>query len=154
VLITAMTKKWLYLSLWHIGLTNLPEGRFRHRRLTSNEANKRIEQARRVDHLLCVSHDDLLVPHKKSEPTRHAELCAMLSRCFGISLRTRDFLHAEKEGRKTFYSTQPLECATVDPTHELLVISCSYRIKDKRRKPSLAFAIDPDSVTFHLFESV
>jgi len=57
-----------------------PEGDFRRRRITADEAKRLLDQARRKKRLLCVSKDDLLACDKDWERLCHDEFRAALKK--------------------------------------------------------------------------
>jgi hypothetical protein len=69
----------LFVSFWNVSLSNLPEGIFTRRRLSSDKAKALIEQARQHDTLMCVSGEDLFAPYCKRAAEKHEELRDVLS---------------------------------------------------------------------------
>lgn len=146
----------LFLSFWHIALENLPLGRFAHRRIAPEEARECIAQARKDAALACCSQDDLLAPYRKDKRDDHRAMCKVLTKHFGIALKLRDFMTPPDENGS--YTTFPLQFAKATGRNRLLVVTCMYMLADRRKKKS-AFLwrdmeIDPESVRFHLFESL
>jgi hypothetical protein len=147
-----MTAGNLFVSFWNICLDNLPEGGFARRRVSAADAKGYIEEARRNNLLLCVTDDDLLAPYRKRERKQHKELCDVLEEHFGISLPLSDF--AGKAGDDGLYFINPLRCVQVTGGNRLLVVTCSYTRSKKKTKEPLSLEIAPDSVEFHLIESI
>lgn len=89
----------LFVSVWHIGLENLPEDTFVHRRLMHDEAKRLIEEARHAGTPCCASHDDLFAPYENRERRNHQKLCRVLGEQCGITLTLEDFaIRDEIEG--------------------------------------------------------
>ncbi len=152
-ILTRMNSGSLYVSFWKVGLPNLPEGIFRRRRLSFDEAKALIEEARQRDALMCVCDEDLLAPYYKRAREKHEELRDVLSEHFGIHLTIDDFTHKHESEEGNSYHVAPLATAKVGDEGRLLVITCYY-VKEKRptgRMPP--FEIDPESVEFIIFES-
>lgn len=146
----------LFLSFWHIALENLPLGSFAHRRIAPEEARECIAQARKDAVLACCSQDDLLAPYRKDRRDDHKAMCKVLTKHFGITLKLRDFMTPPDENGS--YTTFPLQFAKTTGGNRLLVVTCMYMLPERRKKKS-AFPwrdmeIDPESVRFHLFESL
>ena len=76
----------LFVSFWHLGLENIPEGTFTHRRVSAEVAKQMIDEARSSGRLRGVSQDDLLAPHKEHEAENHKALCRVLGEHHGIAL--------------------------------------------------------------------
>jgi len=146
----------LFVSFWHIELENLPVGSFIHRRIAPEDARESIAQARKDGALACCSQDDLLAPYHKDRRDDHKEMCKVLAKRYGIALTLRDFMTPPDESGS--YTTFPLQFANVRGRNSLLVVTCMYmspeRRKPKSALPSLNLEIDPESVRFHLFESL
>jgi hypothetical protein len=154
-----MSETTLFLSFWDICLSNLSEGNFSHRRLSSSQAQTLIAQAQKVDSLLCVSEADLLAPHHQWEAQNHRELCGVLEQHYGITLTLKDFMMSDEEDG--LYSTSPLQIAQIRGESKLLVITCNYSMKKEQvaREASAIdvddwFVVAPDSVEFHLIEAI
>lgn len=144
----------LVVSFWHIGLENLPEGRFQHRSVKPKEAKRLIDKARKARALDGASQDDLFAPYHKHEKGNHAKLCRVLHEHYGIGLSLKDFVLKLVDDGRPSYSIRPLLLAEVEGSNRLLVVSCHYVMAEHRKKARLDFNIAPDSVTFHLFESI
>ena len=142
----------LFLSFWNICLDNLPEGAFARRRITPEEAARCIEKAQERKALVCLSADDLLAPYRKRQLDNHKEMCHVLDEHFGIALAVRNFLTKSD----ALFFAKPLGLVRVDANHSLLVITCMYTLPERRRASSgfPKFRVDPDSVEFHLFQSL
>jgi hypothetical protein len=153
-----MKSRRLFLSFWDITLENLPEGNFRRRRLSPAEAKSCILEARRKKELVCVVDKDLLAPYRQIERSQQEELCAVLTKHYGIPLTLRHFLDRfEHEGKRT-YTVMPQIVAQVQHDNRLLVVTCRFALKSNlkelwRTKRRLGEA-DPATVEFHLFEAV
>ena len=144
----------LVVSFWHIGLENLPESRFHHQSVTAKKAKQLIDKARTARTLQGVSEDDIFAPYHKQEKDNHTKLCRVLDEHYGIRLSLKDFVMNLEDGGRPSYSIRPLQFATVTRSSRLLVVSCHYVMTERRKKGRLEFDIAPDSVTFHLFESI
>jgi hypothetical protein len=146
----------LFLSFWHIALENLPLGSFVHRRIAPEEARECIARARKDAALACCSADDLLAPYRKDRRDDHRAMCRVLTKHFGIALKLLDFMTPPDENGS--YTTFPLQFAKASGGNRLLVVTCMYMLPNRKKKKS-AFPwrdmeIDPESVRFHLFESL
>jgi hypothetical protein len=144
----------LFLSFWHIELSNLPVGVLEHRRLAPEEAKALIGAARQHNSLLCLSTADLLAPYQKHEMARYEELCAVLDRSFGIPLDIDDFFSKTVHEGNSFHMTNPLNCVQVSEGNPLLVVTCSYSMADDTAEDEhMGFVVCPDSVEFCLFSA-
>jgi hypothetical protein len=144
----------LFVSYWEIGLENLPEGRFVHRRITAADAKRAITGARREKRLVCVAGKDILAPYRKHERKNHEALSGVLTQQFGIPLTLRDFVSTFKDDDgHDRYSLKPLVCVKVQSPDRLLVITCCYTLAKRTKRDPSPFTIAPDTVEFHLFES-
>jgi len=144
----------LSVSFWHVGLENIPEGSFVHRRVTPEQAKRLIEEARHADTLLCASHDDLLAPYNEHQRRKHEALCRVLGEHPGIGLSFEDFVVKDTIDGEGSFTIQPLALVEVDGPNRLMIVNCHYVMSNERKRGTLAFDIDPESVTFHLFEAV
>lgn len=143
----------LFVSFWNICLENLPEGTFRHRRLTAGDAKLLVEEARRENKLLGVTREDLLAPYRKKERSNHDALRRMLAKHFGIVLALRDFTSNYEADGESCYSMNPLNCVSVAGEDRLLVVTCCYTLDKKSTRKPFGFKIAPTTVEFHQFES-
>jgi len=143
----------LFVSFWSICLENLPEGIFRHRRLTAGDAKLLVEEARRENRLLGVTQDDLLAPYHKKERSNHDALRRVLANHFGIVLALRDFVSKFEADGKSCYSMNPLNCRSVTGRDRLLVVTCCYALNKRSTRKPFSFKIAPTTVEFHQFES-
>lgn len=143
----------LHVSFWHLGLENVPEGNFVHRRLTPEQARRLIEEARQAGILGCVSHDDLLAPYRAREKRNHDALRRVLGEQYGIALSFEDFVVEDKIDGEDISTIQPLALVEIDGSNRLMVVNCHYVMVNEAKKGTLDFDIDPESVTFHLFEA-
>jgi hypothetical protein len=141
----------LYLSFWHVCLENFPEATFVHRRITPNEAKRRIERAQKQEALLCLSRDDLLAPYRQHQRENHDTLCKVLKKHFDIALTLRDFTSRDGDGKDASYFINPLNCCQIHGKDQLLIVNCAFGLR-KRRHNTLAFDIWPTTVTFHVVE--
>lgn len=142
----------LYVSFWNVCLENLPEGTFRRRAISFEEAKRSITLARERGSLLCVSEDDLLSPRHKKELKDHKDLIDVLIEHFGITLSLEDFL---SDGSGDGYCINPLNCVGISGDNKLLVVTCSYVCShENQQNKRLKFLIEPASVGFHLIEAV
>lgn len=149
-----MNEKTLSISFWDICLDNLPEGGFRHRRITPEDAKLCIDQARQEGNLLCLSHADLAAPYQKREAEKHEALCRVLGGHFGITLSLEEFF-SKDETSDGLYFGNPLSLVQVAADSRLLVVTCNYVFaKEKTATEFPAFDIAADTVTFHLLEAV
>ncbi|HMJ16541.1 MAG TPA: type II toxin-antitoxin system HicB family antitoxin [Polyangiaceae bacterium] len=147
----------LFVSFWHITLSNLPVGCFVHRRISAEQARALIQTARDAGTLSCVSKADLLAPERKRAAEQQDELLQVLAQHYGIALSFDDFLSSldaegeEDVGRQV---TRPLDLVAVTGSGRLMVIDCHYEWPEQRKPRELKFEIAPDTVTFHLFETI
>lgn len=147
-------KGQVFLSFEDICLSNLPEGKFFHRRITAEEARGLVEQARHDDRLLCVSGDDLLAPYEEDNTEKQKNLCRVLTEHFGMPLSIRDFMSSMEHEGEPLYSTAPLQCVQVEGEDRLLIVTCHYSMERGKKGAFPAFTIIPESVAFHLIKSV
>lgn len=141
----------LFVSFWNIALDNFPEGTFRHRRLSPDEAKSLVSEARELGVLFGASQNDLLAPYKEREKANQKALCQTLEEHFGITLSLGDFMIEDEEDGKPGYMTRPLQLAEIRGASRLLVVNCHYTMS---QGPGLEFDVYPPSVTFHLFEAI
>ena len=164
-----MNLRTTYLSFWNVELSNLPEGTFRRRPLSRDDARSVIDSARNARKLLCVAKDDLGAPYGERARERHEQLCAALRDHVGIEIQLRDFF-----GRDC---ATPLCVAEVNEQCNLLVVDCTYTMDmdapggavpddnpvsaesfdAKSRtlaKGMLQMRIAPDSIKFSVFERI
>jgi hypothetical protein len=146
-----MSTGHLFLSFWDICLDNLPEGNFARRRILAADAKQQIEQARRQGRLLCLSEDDLVAPYHAHKRDNHAALCCLLESDFGIPLNLEDFIPEHTHGSDSFYSVLPLNGVRVQGSDRMLVVNCSYRL---RESSLLDLELDPATAEFHLIEAI
>jgi hypothetical protein len=149
-----MNAGMLFVSLWNLCLENLPEGDFRRRRITADEAKRLLDQARREKRLLCVSKDDLLACDKDWERLCHDEFRAALKKHCGIALSFKDFTMADESDGKSYSSITPLVCVEIKDEDRLLIATCGYAMDRKRSRDALTFSINPASLNFHLIEAM
>ena len=147
----ASKAKQLFVSFWHVGLENIPEGTFVHRRLAVSQAKQMIDAARSDETLACVSHDDLLAPYHEDERRKHDELCEVLREHHGVALSFEDFLLEDQDDET--HMVRPLVFADIGEGNRLLIVNCHYALASERQKGALEFEIAVDSVTFHLLEA-
>ncbi len=146
----------LFVSFWQLSLENIPEGTFVHRRVPPEEAKQLIEAAQQAGALRCGSQEDLLAPYNKRERNKHKKLCRTLGKHYGIALSLQDFMledNDEEDGSKG-YTTYPLMLAQVEGSNRLMIVNCHYVLAKKQKKSKIKFDVEPQSVTFHLFEAV
>lgn len=143
----------LSVSFWHVGLENIPEGNFMHRLVMPERAKRLIEEARHAGTLFCASHDDLLAPCNEREKQNHEALCRVLGEHYGIAFTFEDFVVKHEIDGEDSFSIQPLSLVEIDGPNRLMIVNCHYVMRNERKRGSLAFEIDPESVTFHLFEA-
>lgn len=144
----------LFVSFWHVGLGNIPEGTFTHRLVPAADARSLIEEARAAGLLSCASHDDLFAPYHKQERRRHKELRRVLRAQYDIALSLNDFTLGDEFGDEAGVTLRPLVLASIARSAALLVVNCHYIMSSNRKKKRLKFNVDPESVTFHLFEAM
>jgi hypothetical protein len=142
----------LFVSFWHLGLENIPEGTFTHRRVSPERAKQMIDDARGSGSLRGVSHDDLLAPHKEHEAENHKALCHELAEHHGIALSVEDFLLEDDVEDERGYTIHPLQFAKVEEDSRLLIVNCHYTLASKHEQGALKFEVSPGSISFHLFE--
>lgn len=143
----------LFITLWRIGLENLPEGTFTRRRIAPHDAKLLIGGARRTKRLMCVSDDDILAPHHQHTRDNHEALCKVLSKDFGIPLLPQDFASPFEHEGETLFSVNPLSLVKVQGRNQLLVITCHFTWEPGVKSKRPLFSIASDTVSFHLFES-
>ena len=143
----------LFVSFWHLGLGNIPEGAFTHRRVSSEQAKQMIDEARSSGNLRGVSQGDLLAPHGTHEAENHKALCRALGEHHGIALSIKDFVLKDEFEDDGGYTIHPLQFAAIDDQSRLMVVNCHYEMAPRQKKGALKFDVSPDSVTFHLFEA-
>jgi hypothetical protein len=144
----------VYLSFWDICLDNLPEGTFRHRRITADDARHCIERAREENKLLCVADADLAAPFKKRESQNHEELCSVLRGHLGITLSLEDFFSKDDQEDEALYFVNPLNCVQIHADAQLLVITCAYILsKEQPASAAPVFDIDRETIEFHIIEA-
>ncbi len=143
----------LSVSFWHVGLENIPEGDFMHRRVMPEQAKRLIEEARHAGTLFCASHDDFLAPYNEREKRNHEALCRVLGEQYGIALSFEDFVVKDKIDGEDSFTVRPLALVEIDGSNRLMIVTCHYVMSNERKRGTLAFDIDPESVTFHLFEA-
>jgi hypothetical protein len=144
----------LFVSFWNLCLENLPEGSFVHRRVAPDDARRLIDEARRAGTLSGVSQEDLFAPYKKRDKRDHGTLCHVLGKHHGIALSLGDFVMSAEDEGEHYHSIHPLQLVEVGDASRLLVVSCYYSLPQERKRGALDFDIDPESVTFHLFEAI
>src|SRR5438105_2277663 len=137
----------LYISFWKICLENLPEGRFSHRRISAEDAKRLIKQAQKEKRLLCASEADLLASYRERECERHESFCKVLKKHFGIALTLKDFTMRFEDEKGPGFCINPLNCFQIRGKDQLLIVSCSFGMRDKTIKDRLVFKIEPRSVT-------
>jgi len=143
----------LFVSFWHVGLENIPEGMFTHRRVPTDVAKQMIDEARSSGSLRGVSQDDLLAPHEEHEAENHKALCRVLREHHGIALSIKDFVFKDEFEDGGGYTIHPLQFAEIDTTSPLMIVNCHYEMAPRQKKGALKFEVSPDSITFHLFEA-
>ena len=150
-----MQSSRLFLSFWNLGLDNLPEGTFTHRRITSTEARRLIDTARQAKSLLCVSQDDLVAPYHQREGKQHEALRRELKDKCGIALLLEDFLTPE-DPADGYRIINPLACVELRGDDRLMVVTCAYVLAEDTSALvdiETAFTIDPTTIAFHLIEA-
>ena len=144
----------MFLLFEDICLCNLPEGTFSHRRIAAEEARELVNQARRNETLLCVSDKDLFAPYKERDTEKNQDLCKVLTGHFGIPLSVENFMTSIEHEGETLYSTAPLQCVQIEGEDRLLIVTCHYSMERMKEGAYPDFTIIPESVAFHLIESV
>ena len=147
----------LYLSLWHLCLDNLPQGRFERGVISADDARTMIRDARTDKTVLCVSRDDLLAPYRTRERRRHEELCELLRIRYNFDIRFEDFLTTFDDDGASVQSIMPLEAVELRPEERLLIVTCNYRLIDKTDDHvdlEDRFSLAADSVGFHLITAL
>lgn len=149
-----MKERTLFVSFWHLCLDNLPNGNFRHRVVSPEDARQYVAEARQAERLIGVSNDDLIAPYRKQELEKHRDLCRVLENHFSIALSMEDFCTQSGEGKDVMYHVWPLILARIEADTRLLIVTCNYALdKPPTQEEGINFTIAPDSVTFHLIES-
>jgi hypothetical protein len=143
----------LFVWFWHLGLENIPEGTFTHRRVSAEVAKQMIAEARSSGSLRGVSQDDLLAPHEEHEAENHKALCRVLGEHHGIALSIKDFVFKDELEDGRGYTIHPLQFAEIDTTSPLMIVNCHDEMASRQTKGALKFEVSPDSITFHLFEA-
>ena len=143
----------MFVSFWHIGLENIPEGTFTHRSVSPEQAKQMIDDARSSGSLRGVSQDDLLAPYNKHEVVNHKALCRVLSEHYGLALSIKDFVLKDELEDDGGYTIHPLQFAEIDDQSRLMVVNCHYEMASRQKEGALKFDVSPDSITFHLFEA-
>jgi hypothetical protein len=149
-----MPEAALFVSFWDVGLENIPEGTFAHRLLSPATARAMIEAARAAGRLCGASDDDLFAPEQERELRQHEELRRVLAEHHDIALKVDDFLMLDDGDEGFEPPLRPLALVDFDAQNRLLVIDCQYELARGQPPSALQFNIDPESVTFHLFEAV
>jgi hypothetical protein len=144
----------LFLSFWNIGLENIPEGALLHRLLAPADAKAAIDAARASGNLRCASDEELFAPELEHERLQHEELCRVLTRHYGIALTLDDFCDEDEIDGDRVSILRPLVLADFEAPHRLLVVDCSYVPVRRESTRPLQLDLDPESVTFHLFETL
>ena len=150
-----MNFRTLYVSFWHICLSNLPIGQFGRRCLPATEARTLIADAREARTLVCATAHDLLAPYEKRERQRHEELCAVLQDRYGMAISIDDFLGCPDADDPDLAFSLPLNVLEVGRDSHLLVVDCLYHMNGAmRREPdgTVHFKVASDSVSFTLIE--
>jgi hypothetical protein len=142
----------LFVSFWDICLDNLPDGPFRRRRITPENAKNSIEQARRENRLVGVSDDDLLAPYRQRERGKHDALRRVLEEQFGIALSFEDFVSKDETDPDGLCSIRPLSLVELTEDSQLLVVTCLYMLRNNE-KHLPGFEPDPESVKFSVIEA-
>lgn len=148
-----MNSEKLYVSFWHICLDNLPEGTFKHSKITLGKARRLIERTRAENTLFCVSDDDLLAPYHKKARDDHEALAQILTNHYGIMLSLEDFC-GKTDGDESLYFITPLNCVQVQDQDRLMVVTCDYTLTGSGADLRSRFNLEPTTVEFHLFEAM
>ena len=139
----------LIVSFWEIGLSNFPEGTFSHRKLPSDEAVRLINEAKETGKVAFTTEADIGAPYRKRELGNTKELAGVLAGHFGIKVAISDFFSDVGDGMT---SALPASLYDIRPDRPMLVVSCHY-VRDREiSDDDLGMSVEPDSVTFHLFE--
>ena len=77
-----------------------------------------------------------------------------MERCQGRAESIKDFVIKFNDGGRSSHSIRPLQLVQIERSTRLLVVSCHYVMAERQKRGRLDFDIAPDSVTFHLFESI
>jgi hypothetical protein len=137
-----MNSQTIYLSFWHIEMSNLPVGTFRRRVLLTAEARSMLESARASGTLVCVAKGDLGAPYGERDRERHTQLCAALREHAGIEVELEDFFGDN--------CANPLCFAEIGKEGSLIVVDCHYAYDPKLGLGKMNIA--PDSIQFNVFE--
>jgi hypothetical protein len=142
----------LFLSFWSIALENFPEGNFRHRQISADDARQRIKEAQEAGAFQGVTQDDFLAPFHEKERENHQAFCDVLTSQFAIVLSLKDFCLEDQSEEGSSYVVSPLELAEIAVDESLMVLTCDYRMNETPESKGPQFSIDPSSVEFHLLE--
>lgn len=144
----------LFVSFWQIGFENIPVGTFAHRILPAGEAGGLIDAARANGTLCCVSDENLFAPEHEHERQNHERLCEVLTQRCGIALSFADFIVVDEcSDGEELESLRPLVLADIGASNRMLVVNCMYEMAKTEPPVALQFELDPESITFHLFEA-
>lgn len=125
----------LSVSFWHVGLENIPEGNFVHRRVMPEQAKRLIEEARHAGTLFCASHDDLLAPYNEREKRNHEALCRVLGAHHGIALSFEDFVVKDKIDGEDSFTIQPLALVAGEAGSRAAVLPGPVQIRQSQPPP-------------------
>ena len=139
----------LLVSFWKIALDNFPEGDFRHRKITQDEAVQLINGVKEAGKVYFGTEADIGAPYGERELRKTKELVSVLREHYGVNVGIKDFFTEFDEGMVT---ALPITMFDIRANRPLLVTTCCY-VKDREMtKDDLGTSVAPDSVTFHLFE--
>lgn len=139
----------LLVSFWKIALDNFPEGDFRHRKVTQDEAVQLINEVKEKGKVYFGTEADIGAPYEKRELRKTKELVSVLAAHCDINVDINDFF---TEFDDETSSALPITMFDIRPDRPLLVTTCHYVWERKPTKDDLGMSIAPDSVRFHLFE--
>jgi hypothetical protein len=116
-----------------------------------------IGEAQQAGNLLGVCDDVYWFPIRK-EKARTMLNCAKCWRSiFRSGFHKRIFGSKDEDEDAPLYFVRPLSLAEVGKQDRLVVVTCNYSLGDDKPATAdyrLQFSIAPDTVEFHLFESV
>lgn len=141
----------LVLSFWDIALGNFPAGTLRHRMLPRDEATRLINEVKDSGTLSCGTNEDLGAPYKSRALKKVQELTGVLSEQLGVNIQVKDFFEADEDGAR--FAT-PISLFDIRSDRPMIVVTCNYTWDRTPQDGDLGLSINPESVTFHLFELV
>ena len=142
-------KPELVVSFWDISLPNFPEGNFRQRKLSTEDAVPLINQTKETGVVSFATEADIGAPYNKRQLEKTKALVGVLREHHGVNVHIEDFFSEFEEGMS---SALPTGLYDIRSNRPILVVTCSYTMDRKPTVDDLGMSILPESVTFHLFE--